>query len=611
MRWLLAAVAVLAGWVVVAGAPGAEAHAFLTSSSPADGTVLEQAPGRLVLAFSEAVVLPGTTVDVADGAGHRVTAGLPVLDQTAGRGASKTGGVEAPVRLTVTLPALPRGAYRVSWATVSADDLHRAAGVFVFGVQTAVAQTGWSESAPSPLESALRWLTLLGIAAGVGAPVARSLLRRVPGCPSRLVDRTAFGLAAVAASAAAALLVAAVAQSRGGLDGVVGTGYAVRWAARETGLLVVLLASAPRPRALGELPCRGQEVLRVAGALLAAGGTAALGHSGSGATGSPTAAAVAAVHVLATGAWLGGLGLLTVAILVQRPPAPVVRALLVGFGRVAAVAVAVTVISGLYLASGVVGSVDAFLLTDYGRLLALKFGLVACCLALAVVNRRRLRRPGKGLRRTLAAEAAGGVLILSVTGLLASGQPALQPQLVEPADPPSSTAYQQVSDLQESLQLRPNLPGDNVALIRVDNTRRPPPAPVTGVTVAVGAPALPPLPAQPIGDGRWSVPLRLDLAGPVAVRVTVHRLGLPRATYDYRWTVGRPHGADQPLVSRVPLQDVLRWAAAAAAAVLGAWGLVSMARRRRRGQATPPVAPRAAEAGAYAAVEAVGPSAGR
>jgi len=60
---LVSALALLAVLVaLVAGAPPAQAHAFLTGSNPADGAVLEAAPSVLTLRFSERVLLSGSLI---------------------------------------------------------------------------------------------------------------------------------------------------------------------------------------------------------------------------------------------------------------------------------------------------------------------------------------------------------------------------------------------------------------------------------------------------------------------------------------------------------------------------------------------------------------------
>lgn len=94
------------------------------------------------------------------------------------------------------------------------------------------------------------------------------------------------------------------------------------------------------------------------------------------------------------------------------------------FGPVAGASVAVMVVTGLSLASAVVGSVDALLLTDYGRLLVVKVIVVLGCGVLALATRRRLHRSGGlgrlGLRLVVGEVILGGPVI-DLTGLLSSG----------------------------------------------------------------------------------------------------------------------------------------------------------------------------------------------
>ena len=123
--------------VLVGPVPGAQAHAFLARSNPADGQVLAAAPAQLRLDFSESVVLAATEIDVVDGSGRHMTPTRLTLvaqgDQDAAD-ASAGPDTEEPVEVVAALPALGRGSYRVSWRTLSSDDLHRTSGVLVFGV---------------------------------------------------------------------------------------------------------------------------------------------------------------------------------------------------------------------------------------------------------------------------------------------------------------------------------------------------------------------------------------------------------------------------------------------------------------------------------------------
>ncbi|MEP6798218.1 MAG: copper resistance protein CopC [Lapillicoccus sp.] len=599
-------------------APAASAHAYLTSSNPADGAVLDQAPGQLVLDFSESVVLPAMTVTVADGEGHRVAVGAPTL--VVAPSASAGGDTEAPVSVQVSLPHLAKGSYRISWETVSSDDLHRAAGVLVFGVQTTVVPQGWVESAPDALESALRWVVLLAIAAAVGTPVARTLLRRAgPRVDAAMTVTVLRWCASLGLLAALALLADQVVSSGGTVGALVSGGYAARWVVRTGGLLLVLLATLPtftsrpapsHPKAASV--SRGRQAVVVLGAALAALGTAMLGHSGAGLVATPTRVTAAALHVLATGCWMGTLAVIVLVVLRQRPPARVVVRVLRAFGPVAAASVGVMVVTGLYLASGVVGSVDALLLTDYGRILMAKVLVVLGCGGLALVTRRRLRRSGdqhlsgglgrSGLRLVVAEVVLGG-LVLALTGLLSSGQPALERQLTtDPSVPASTTVYQRVADLELSVAIRPNLPGQNVAIVRVSSSRRPAPAPVTGVAIAAAGSPGGTATATPIGDDQWSVPLTLTESGPGTVRVSIVRTGMSTTTGAVGWTTGWPPGSASVLLSRTPLQPVLGWAALVALVASGIGLLVAIRaaatrppRRRKRSGEEGPIAPVQAE----------------
>ena len=165
---LLAVAAALAG-----PAPSAQAHAFLAGSNPADGQVLATAPTQLRLDFSESVVLGATHIDIVDGAGRHMTpTGLRLVSQ------GSTGDTEEPVAMVANLPALGQSSYRVSWETISSDDLHSTKGVLVFGVGQQVTAGGLDEPSPSPMEAGLRWLILLGLSGALGGALAIRLLDR-------------------------------------------------------------------------------------------------------------------------------------------------------------------------------------------------------------------------------------------------------------------------------------------------------------------------------------------------------------------------------------------------------------------------------------------------
>jgi len=89
-----------------------------------------------------------------------------------------------------------------------------------------------------------------------------------------------------------------------------------------------------------------------------------------------------------------------------------------GFGPLAAVSVAVLVVTGVYLSNKVIGSVDAALFTIYGRTLLAKvmLGGVAGALAISTTWRLHRRVPSGTPRRAVMAEAVTATGILALAG---------------------------------------------------------------------------------------------------------------------------------------------------------------------------------------------------
>jgi len=415
---------------------------------------------------------------------------------------------------------------------------------------------------PFPGEAAATSLLLLGLALGLGGPLARRVLVRVPGPTGTalrlLLLRVARGgivLALVASVAPLALDLAGSGEVRWTASG----SYDARWAVREAGLVLLLVALSGRRGAAGGPPSR---VAFVAGACLAAVGTAALGHASAG--NQPVRLAATTLHLLAALTWAGSIACLGIALLRARRalPRPYMLAALRRFVRPAFVCLAVTAVTDTFLASETIGSVDAALRTTYGRSLLLKLLLVALACGLALVSHHRLRHRSQTRipTRTVAIEGLVAVLIVLATAVVVSGQPATGPQFVDrgPAATIGSLAGR-FADLQESFDLRPNRPGDATAVVTVVDTRRPPPGPVTAVSVRLGTDH--PVPATVVSGGTWAARLPVLTEGDVGIEVRVTRAGAPTVTAHYGWSVA-PAGRPEPrLVSRAPLRTGLRWAA--------------------------------------------------
>ena len=314
--------------------------------------------------------------------------------------------------------------------------------MLVFGVGQAVTAGGLDEPAPPPLEVALRWLVLVGLSGALGGSLALHLLApasavgpRTPGAASAVALARRCSVAGAVAAAAGALVLLVAQLALGGTRALplLWSTYGLRWGLRELGLLVLLgatLAGRGSPR-----PAAGWAPL-AAGAALACVGTALLGHSG---TGGPLTPPVCSRRPRTSARRRPGRGASSSSpwrsrrsCAGTRRPGESARAVLQRFGPAATVCVAVMVVTGVYLSSEVVGSVDAAISTIYGRTLLLKVALAAVAGALALVNTVRLRRRSRRStpRRTVLAEATAAVGVLALAAVLTSGQPAMEPQLV-------------------------------------------------------------------------------------------------------------------------------------------------------------------------------------
>jgi uncharacterized membrane protein len=166
-------------------------------------------------------------------------------------------------------------------------------------------------------------------------------------------------------------------------------------------------------------------------------GPAWTGHAGAtpGAVGQ-FALASDALHLLAAGAWVGGL--LPLAMLLdcsqreKQPAWPALRAEAVRrFSLLSIASVGLLLASGLVNSWYEVGTIDNLIATSYGWLVIAKFGLFAAMVTFAAVNRfyltPRLAVAGAAhqLERNSLAEAALGFAAILVVGFLGSMAPAI------------------------------------------------------------------------------------------------------------------------------------------------------------------------------------------
>ncbi|HEY1935489.1 MAG TPA: CopD family protein [Acetobacteraceae bacterium] len=187
---------------------------------------------------------------------------------------------------------------------------------------------------------------------------------------------------------------------------------------------------------LGTLPLLNGQGWRLAGALVLTGAAlamqGAMGHAG--ATGGAAGAMLLvseALHLLAAGAWLGGL--LPLFILVGALPPRAASTAAHAFSPIGLSAVLLLAGTALVQAWELIGSLPGLFGTAYGHIALSKLGLFFLLLALACINRffftDRLRAADDGairglMRTSILIEAMLGALVIVVAAFLASGTPA-------------------------------------------------------------------------------------------------------------------------------------------------------------------------------------------
>jgi copper transport protein len=411
---------VLGGWLL--GAEPAGAHAAISSTSPADGEVLEVPPTAVRLSFTEPPDLALTSIDLVDASG--ASRPLGAVERAPGG----TRGIVAVVQ-----GDLPEGVYTVTWSTVSRTDGHPTAGAFTFGVGVTAEQVpppppGGSTRTvtPSVASVAGRWLLYVGLAVLFGAAAA-GLLALGP------MATTRGWLIGSAWALAAAGIVTIVLAERSAIGVPLGTllssdtgGAFVRLGVAVGVAGVAALIAVLRP---------GRATLIVLGAAV---GAAMLARAaGSHAGGSTTSVVAQAIHLAGVGAWIGGLVWLLAEL--RRGPAP---SAIRRFSNLAAGGLLVVFASGVVRAADELGGLGWWLhpfANDYRTTLSVKLALVVPLVALGAANRfRNVRRFERADARPLLRTVGGEILVAATVFAAAGVVTGLPPQGVEAA--PRQTA---------------------------------------------------------------------------------------------------------------------------------------------------------------------------
>ncbi|MFI8218575.1 copper resistance CopC/CopD family protein [Streptomyces sp. NPDC085932] len=381
---------------LLAGAGPVSAHAAVTGSDPAQGAVVDQAPSRISLTFSEQVALSGDSLRVLDPEGKRVDTGEP----------SGVGGTTYAVRLQ---SGLSDGTYTVAYQVVSADS-HPVAGAYTFSIgapsktSVAVSGQGTDDGVVGWLYGFGRYVSYAGfiVMAGGAAFVLACWPR---GSGVRPVQRfVVSGWLALTAATLALLLLRGSYTGSGKVSDVFDLSLLGQVLQTKTGAALVsrllLLAAAALFIAVlfGAYDKRedAQEKRDLTFGLAIGGGVVAAGLAASWAMSEHASVGIQAgismpvdvLHLLAVAAWLGGLGALLVALYRAPADAPVDAAAVRGFSRIAFGSVLVLIATGTYQSWRQLGSWSAFTDTRYGQLLLAKIALVIVLVGVAWISRR-------------------------------------------------------------------------------------------------------------------------------------------------------------------------------------------------------------------------------
>ena len=572
-RWVrragLAAVLAVV-WLVAAGMP-AGAHALLRESDPAAGASLDQAPRRVVLTFTERPEPGLTSIEVLD------TAGQPVQR---GEGAPVEG---EPLQFAVGLGDLADGTYTVSWRVVSRDDGHVTAGSFAFGVgvpapaatpQAQAAPQGATQS-PSAAATAARLALYAGLTLLVGVAVTGLAVS------GRVLPAGARVLLAVAATLAVAGGVVRFLAEKARIDAPLGT---LLDSSTGQGLLrlavgVVVTAVAVWFLAAGlrrgpEAESGPVDTWRLVAVGVAAGVTMLLhvlaGHAAGPSSLRGVNLLVQWLHLLAVGAWIGGLVWLLAGLRGRERPEQLASA--VRFSKLAAPVLGLVAVTGLSRALHLAGGWHGLLDSTYGRFLDLKVALFLGLVLLGALNRFRVVpaladgvRRLDSLRRNVRGEVALAACILAVTAVLSQlppGKFVVQQASAKPPAPPSVQV--EGSDFATSVRIAltasPGTTGPNSFTAKVTDYDSGEDWPATRVALRFTPRAQSDIGASTLdltraGDGLWhGQGSQLSIAGPWVVVGLVEGSG-PAVTVPMELEA---RAAPQPVkVSEVPGQPTL------------------------------------------------------
>ncbi len=414
------------------------AHAELLSTDPAAGAVVDTAPAKVTLRFSEPVDLTPDAVAVTGPNGQRVD-----------RGPARHAPGE-PSTLEVDIDDQGNGTYRVQWRAISADG-HPVGGTFSFsvGVQSTPAVPEAQEAGPGlPLLAVSRWLHLLALSLAIGPAIYALFPPRPAGKAQARLVHAAFAGSMLLLTANAVMLVGQTVAIGGSLsalmDGelmaaILSSRWGLLWAGRlMTSVLLALTAAAAFAKAMEGQTATALWAMKLFFGTVLLGLTALNSHA---VVTAPVWVSLTAdfLHLGAAVVWVGSLISFTVGDLpqlLQQAKQARLRALASPFSRLSALSAAsmqVLAVTGLYSAWVQAKAPTALISVPYGNVLLAKMALVGCALLVGAyhlfVAHPRLyaevipARAPRNLPRTLGLEIAIATAILLASGLLTAMPP--------------------------------------------------------------------------------------------------------------------------------------------------------------------------------------------
>ncbi|GGQ97109.1 hypothetical protein GCM10010280_51020 [Streptomyces pilosus] len=412
----------MAGLLV--SATPAQAHAVLLFASPAIEGAVPTAPKEISLVFDEPVqAASARTVRITSGSGRSVPVGSPSRSE---------GGRQLIVPVRGPLSA---GVYTVLWkATAQDGDVMGGNYRFAVGSAAADLSAGMSGSqqqvSGAATTAVLRWLLFAAFSLVLGGLVGERVAARhgitAPGPWVRA------GL--VSGLTAALGLMVLIAGGGSLIEGIFTPSGSALWGGR-AGILAIVEVAAWLVAGM---------TMSVAGRRWqpAAWSALSVGVVVEGLRAHPAAASdvwgpvLITAHLAAAAVWVGALVHL-VRVGVTRRWDRAFRAALATYARLALALVGAVLLTGT-LSGLLLLSPSDLLVTDFGKVLAVKLALVAAVCGLALAARRRMARAAPG--SLVRAEALGLAAALAATAWLSVTQPPQDENAGLPFAPPATGA---------------------------------------------------------------------------------------------------------------------------------------------------------------------------